>query len=163
MTFNIGLLIPRLVFMIVATLTVVMMIKTFLAVNISVSEAEANILMTRLVYSPYCLSYVNPDTGRAMPGLVDINKLNKDRLERCVNYGENNDYVAAKITIDYMDGGQSEERIINEMGYKVWDPIAGREGPGGANYFVNSYYVLVIDRGKMRQAVLGIEVLNTNY
>ncbi|MFH1399600.1 MAG: hypothetical protein ABIG95_05820 [Candidatus Woesearchaeota archaeon] len=163
MTFNVGLLIPRLIFMIIATLTVVMIVKTFLIVNINVSEAEAKVMMGRLIYSPYCISYVHPETGRSYPGMIDLTKFSTDRIENCIHYGESNDYLAAKLTLYFKDNGETESRFLNERGYAVWKPLADMNGPGSSNYYSDIFYVLVDDKGKIRRAVLSIEVLSPQY
>ena len=163
LTFNIGMLIPRLVLMVFATLSFVMLIRYFLILNIDVSEAQSQILINRFVYSPNCFSYTNPEFNRAYPGVVDLQRFDQKVLAECVYYGERNDYAAAKLVLRFFDTDEEVTLFYNQEGYDVWLPRVNMKGPGGAELFGDEKYVLVKDGENFRRAILDVEVLIPNY
>ena len=159
LAFNIVYWIPRMILIIIIATTVVSMIRSFLFFTIDVSETEGYVLTNRIVFSPDCLAYIDL-TGRVHLGYVDINKFNKDSIEACLYFGEQNDYAAARLTLNYMDGS-SVEVMYNPIGFDILAPRAGVDGPGSADYFASTYYVHVIGDEK-QPAVLSIELVTPN-
>jgi len=43
-------------------------------------DLEYKIILNRMIYSPTALAYVEPDTGRAYPGIIDMSKFNEEHL-----------------------------------------------------------------------------------
>lgn len=157
MALTAGAYIRRLIYLIFVVLTIVWVAKYFIFVNVDVSEAEANILINRFVYSPHCIAYTNNDIFRAYPGVVDLQRFNQDVLDRCVYYGNQNDYAAAKLVLHMLDTGEDIQVLYNDFGYRVWLPLVGISN--GPELFKDSKYMLVMDNGNLRRAVLDTEVI----
>ena len=162
MAFNIGNLIPRLLFLIFVTLSIVMVIRHFVILNIDVNEAEAMILMNRIIYSP-CVSYYSSNIERGFPGIIDYAKFNSNTLDNCVFYGEDNDFAAANLTLIDIDGNDMGSIYYNKKGYEIWLPRTDMDGPGGARSYFDTRYVIVDRGGNRVAAVLLMEVLIPNY
>ena len=96
--------IPRLVFLIAVTIAVIFFIRAHTSRTLDVYDTEANILVTRLVYSPYCLAYKDI---RAYPGIIDINKFTNERAKNCINYEK--DYQIFKVTLEDLNGEKISE------------------------------------------------------
>lgn len=162
LAFNVGNLIPRLLFLIFVTMSIVMMIRHFVILNIDVSETEAMVLMNRIMYSP-CITYYDSGIGRGFPGIIDLGKFNSNTLDNCISYGDDNDYASANITLIDLDGRNLGTRYYNKFGYEVWKPRADMVGPGGAKSYFDTRYVLVDTGGDRVAAVLFMEVIIPNY
>ena len=46
-------------------------------------ELRAELISLRFVNTPECFTYQDPITGRAFPGVIDVNKFTQERLDRC--------------------------------------------------------------------------------
>src|SRR3989344_1420644 len=46
-------------------------------------ELRAELIGLRFVNTPECFTYQDPITGRAFPGVIDVNKFTQERLHRC--------------------------------------------------------------------------------
>jgi len=60
--------------------------------KVNVIDMESDLLMKRVFYSPHCFVY--SDKSRSYPGVIDIDKLNDERLSNCL--GENY-FVRVKV------------------------------------------------------------------
>lgn len=163
MTFNIGAMIPRMIFIIGAVLATVMLIKHFLLVNIDVAEAEGQILINRFIYSPDCVSFRDKDLGSTHAGIIDLERFNSEVLDECIFYGDENNYASAKLTLYLLDTGEDITAYYNQKGYEIWVPLLDMEGSGGSKSFQDFKYVFVRTNDELRRAILGIEVVTPNY
>ena len=66
--------VPRILFLVVVMFTVMILIRSYVATTIDTSELEANIFISRILYSPNSISYFDSDIGRTYQGVIDINK-----------------------------------------------------------------------------------------
>lgn len=162
MAFNVGQMIIRIIALTFITLVVVMFIRHFILVDLEVKDVEANVLVNRLIFSPNCIAYENLDFGRVYPGIVDITRFNSAVLEECVYYGERNDFIAANLTLSYLDAAETQYTYLNKEGYILLQPRTNFKGEGGANYYAFERYVLVQDEENQRGAILTIEVVLPN-
>lgn len=59
-------------------------ISTYLTISASTPPGmQHDIFMQRFMNSPYCFVYVDKDTGRAYPGVLDWEKFNRQNLNNC--------------------------------------------------------------------------------
>ena len=98
--------IPRIIFLIAILFAVVLLVKVFIITTVDISQIEANILISRLLYSKDGLSFYDESVNRLYPGIVDINKFkqlstaNPNALDNiAINYGLDNPIIAAKIIL----------------------------------------------------------------
>ena len=161
-TYNTVMLVTRLLFIIMVTLSVVMVIRSFLIVNIDTSAVEARVLTNRFLYSPTCLQYFNSNIYRGYGGTIDMGRFSSFTLDSCASYTENN-FASAKLTLKFLDDGSTSEATYNLVGYEAWLPRVDIDGPGGSKYYVDKRLVLVKDIGGTRAAILHTEVVIPNY
>jgi hypothetical protein len=161
-TSGIGNIIVRTTFMIFVALSIIFITRHFLVSTLDLRNVEEIIIMNRLYYSPSCISYTDPYTQRSIPGEIDLSHFNEVRLDSCLNYSSQNDYLAAKLSLYYLDSSEKKEALYNKVGYDLLKPRVGIGGPGGAKSTSDWRQVNIIDSGKKRQAILSMEILTPN-
>ena len=62
-----------------------MVVTKYKAVLIESGSLKSDLLVERLVYSPYCLTYHDSQIDRTYINVVDWDKLTQERLDRCFN------------------------------------------------------------------------------
>ncbi len=126
------LYIPRLIFFIFVALTIVLLVRSYVSYSIDVKGVEMEVQANRLVYSPTCLAYHDEALDRTFPGTVDERKLVASQLDKCMRYGEWNDYLTMGITLRQLDNPQIviANAVYNSQGYSAWEPRLGKAGPG---------------------------------
>jgi len=164
---DIILTIPRMIFTVVAVLTVIFLVRMFVVQQIDIQETHSKLFVNRIIYSPNAISYVDPNTQRSYPGIIDYDIIKdtgrfRDRLENAIHMDKNL-LLAAKITIT-IDKAEDETKSIffNELWYQRWEPIAmmdGIEGPGGVDRYKYSNYMLVKEGPEYHPARMDVEVL----
>jgi len=162
MTVNEGMLIIRLLFMIFVAMSVVVLVTKFVALSAEVGPAERGIMANRLVLSPACLAYTDNITHRPYPGMIDLSRFNSSVLDSCAYFGQTNDYAAANLTLLFIGPGTKRNVVYNELGYALLSPKSGIARPGGATLYKDTRYVLVMNEGEPRRALLTIELLTPN-
>lgn len=159
-TFNIGNLIPRLLFLVFITISIMMVIRFFIVLNVDIGETEARILMNRFVFSSGCLAYRG--STRSYPGIVDLSKFNPSTLNGCASYGDENNFAAAKLYLNIIDDGRTFTATYNKDGYEIWMPRVDIPGSGGSRAFYDTKYVHVMDGEEVLRAALVFEVVIPN-
>jgi len=164
---DIILTIPRMIFTVIAVLTVIFLVRMFVVQQIDIQETQSKLFVNRLIYSPNTISFVDPNTQRSYPGIIDYAIIKdkgyfRDRIENAIHI-DNNLLIAAKITVT-IDKEEDEiiSIIFNDLWYKRWKPVAmmsGIEGPGGVDKFDYSKYMLVKEGSTFYPAILDVEVL----
>ena len=70
---------------IVITITVIFVVFVFASLGIEekveINELRSDLLMKRLYYSPDCFAF---EDERVYPGVIDLKKFNKERVDRCL-------------------------------------------------------------------------------
>jgi hypothetical protein len=162
MAVNEGMLILRLLFMVFVAMSIVVLVNKFVALNADVGPAERNILANRFLISPSCLAYTDKIIDRPYPGIIDLSRFNSTVLDSCIYFGKINNYAAANLTLQFIGPGTKMSAVYNELGYAVFRPKAGIEGAGGSTLFTDTRYVLVMDKGELKKALITIELLTPN-
>ena len=113
--------IPKFVYLVIAFLSVLFLLRLLVISNIETSEAESRLLIGRIMYSPNLISYLDTDIKRSYPSLIDFDKFRK--LENVdlnsmdtntITYGEDNNVVAAKLTLKNIDLGNEDIIYYNK-------------------------------------------------
>ena len=161
--------IPKFIFLIIAFLSVIFLLRMLIVNNIDASEAEARILANRIFYSPNVISYSDADTGRAYPGIVDFEKYkklqNSDVNEidaKTITYGQGNQLIAAKLTLQNIETNTQDTIFYNKENYEFWEPrilstVVG--GSGSVNSIIEQRYVLIKNGDKMEKGKLKMQVI----
>ena len=161
--------IPKFLYLAVAFLSVIFLLKLLIITNVDTSEAEAKLLTNRIYYSPNLISLLDLEIGRAYPGIIDLEKyrqlqnsdINKLDAET-ITYGQENRLIAAKLSLINMDINTEEIVFYNKENYEFWEPrllstVTG--GSGSAKSFVEQRYVLIktgdtFQKGKLKMQVI---------
>jgi len=173
MSFNMMNMIPRLIFLVIVLLTVVILVSIFDNMGQEIYYKEADLFTLELFYSPHGISYFNPDLNRVTPGIIDeqelILNITEKRLKDSFYYGDPNEHLAAKIQVIkqipflpdipiktiYYNQGQG-----TSYGYEFWEPLSFREGKGSPYYFARTMPIQIrTTSNTFQDGLLVIEVL----
>jgi len=163
------LTIPRLIFTVVVVLTIVFLVRMFIVQEVDISDTQSKVFVKSLLYSPYAITYVDPETGRSYPGVIDLSLVKddglRDRIENSFRISTNR-LLAANITFFVENRTQFNKRSVlyNEPMYKRWKPLSKLDvdGEGGVDTYSESYYVLfrAID-GRVIPGLMKVEVISS--
>ena len=162
------LFIPKSVYLAIAFLSVVFLLRLLIITNIDTSQTEAKVLTYRIYYSPNILTYIDSDTGRAYPGMIDLQKF--QRLEtsandmdiRTMTYGAENRLIAAKLILKNLETNSEDIVFYNKDKYEYWEPrvlstVEG--GSGSVKSFTEQKYALIKNADKTQKGILKINVI----
>src|SRR3989338_9900914 len=133
--------IPKFIYLVIAFLCVVFLIRFIVITNIDASEAEARILSNRIFFSPNIISYIDSETGRTFPGVIDFDKYSKmqniginEMDTKTITYGQENRLIAAKLALLDMETNSESTIFYNKNNYNFWEPriLSTVEGGSGS-------------------------------
>ncbi|HLC61469.1 MAG TPA: hypothetical protein VJI52_00445 [Candidatus Nanoarchaeia archaeon] len=167
-TFEVIMWIPRILFLVVLMFAIMLLIRSFVNTTIDSSELQANVFANRVLYSTNAISYVDPDTQRVYPGIVDLDKLKSaisdKSLEKSISYGKKNLEIGAKFSVNDMKENKIDF-FYNEDFFREQEKIAGSgftEGPGGAKLYVKNYNIIVQKGSVLTNGVLTMSIVIPN-
>lgn len=136
----------------------------FLREALDIRDAEARLVLNRILYSPTGISYYDKDLGRNYPGTVDLQKLDSAYLDKALKMEENqNKMISARINVKSTAGEVSKTAMFNELWYERWLPLAGKKGSGGTSWASEFRYVSIYDGDEFKgPGVVEISVLMPN-
>jgi len=150
------------IFLVFVLLVIVIFTAGFIKKEMDIRDAEARIFVNRILYSPNGISHFDEDLGKSCPGTVDLRKINSSFVDSAA-YIEDNQILAAKITVETVEGYIMGEAIYNEAWYYRWEPLAGKRGSGASSEIIERRYVIVYDGDELRgHGMLKIRVLVPN-
>jgi hypothetical protein len=159
-SFNVAMWIPRIIFLTIVILSVVLLTIAYANKNIQTWQVESEIIAQRILFAPDGLAYHDPLSNRVYPGIIDVEKLNTTILEESIFYGKENKHIGAKITLINKGTNQTiAETIYNNI---VYQRIAERGflGRGGVDVKEKQfYYVLAKNKEKLTPATAKITVV----
>lgn len=148
-SFNMLVMMLRIVFLVIALLAIIVIISFGLEVNLETKSTEAYTLMGRLLYSPEGLSLNDPITGRVVSGVIDVNNLNNSRLDSGVYIKSNNRlcaraeiYIYTNSTPEFVGVAKFKEDLFNAYN-PMADSWAKIPGVGGVDKFDQTYPIIV--------------------
>ena len=143
----------RILFITIAFFVVWMFTVSQIQEKIEIGDIKDTIIINRALYSPTSFSYVDANTGRVYPGIIDINNFNNLQLNNSFDYSGNN--IAVKFEIKYSN--KTKTAYINQKWYERWAPLTKFKQ---YSQTTNFRYVLVKEKDKMEKAVLRIDVVS---
>lgn len=147
----------RYFFTLLIFLSIFLLLRNLLVVNLDIDDSVSAVMVNRFLYSNDCFSYYDEALERHFPGVIDPTRLTNNQADNCVYFGEQNDYVAAQITLIQQD---SEKQIYyNEEGYKLLEPRTDFSGSGSSKGFEESRYVLVREEERLVPGIFHIKLL----
>ncbi len=161
MTFDMLMHLPRIFFTLFVGAIIALLVLTLINVDTDIREKETYVIVDRLLYSEQGITYVDPDTGRVYPGIIDSKKFNEYTLEHIFT-NPNNIHFAMELTLSTYDLDRTI--IYNRRNYVIWEDVqeTGAEGIGGARLFEHRRPVIVFEDDKLVKAILKIAILMPN-
>jgi len=148
--------IPKIFFLVIVVLSVVFMVNGFIITEIDSREAEAYILINRILYSPNGIVYYNSQLERAYPGMIDLSRFDKIVLEDSL-YSSHNDWIGAKLNLMKLDKTNIKTIKYNE---EVYDSLYLQSGiKGGPIEKTSQKYVLIKNEEEIISGILDISVV----
>lgn len=153
--YNMIIMIMRIVFLVIALLSIVIIISIAVNVNLETKESESVLLIARLMYSPEGLSQVDPITGRVVTGVIAVDQMNATRLDNGI-YIKTNNRIAARAELYEYTLTEGDDPIANFVKvvkfngdvFDSYDPLAegflGTSGIGGVYKYETKYPVIVL-------------------
>lgn len=161
--------IPKFVYLAIALLTVIFLIRLLIVTHIDTSEAEARIFANRIFYSPNVISYFDSDIGRSYPGIIDFSKFKKlqesdlnEMDTKTITYGGKNGIMAAKLTLKDIETNLEEVVFYNKENYDFWEPRALNTvigGSGSVKSIEEQRYVLVKNNAGIKKGSLKLNII----
>ena len=166
MSFNFIAMIPRLIFLVIVLLAVVILVRLFVVERFSFDPLIADVFSHSLLYSPGGVSYHDPLTGRVYPGTIHADQFSDLDLNSSLNLG-NNRLIAAEIRLKTFAYNDKPEVVgfptvyYNKEWYDNWQPLAKWNIPGlsGADYYIKVLPVVVHTSHGIRRGELMIKMI----
>ena len=161
--------IPKFIYLVIAFLSVVFLLRLLIVINIDSAEANARILNNRLLYSPNAISYLDLDINRGYPGIIDIGKYrNLENIpineidSKIITYGGENKLMASKLVLKDIETSKEETIFYNKENYEFWEPrilstVEG--GSGSVKSFEEQRYVVIKDNDNLKKGILRINTI----
>lgn len=134
--------VPKLLLLVAVILVLLFLVRMYVVTNIDTKDAEAAVLINRILYSPNGIAYYDEELERAYPGIIDLDKFNDSVLERAITLPENR-IIAAKLILSDLNKENPKEIFFNKKWYDNLAPRQHLSGPGGATITTKESYVLV--------------------
>ena len=121
-----------------------------------------------MIYSPNSISYLDSDTNRNYPGVIDYGKFIKLKSSpnyldaKTIDYGQYTNLIAAKLTLKNIASNKEDTVFYNRENYEFWEPrilptVTG--GSGSVKSFTEQKYLLIKDNGKLSSGILKMQVI----
>lgn len=163
-SYNVLIKILDLVFLVVVVFTLMFMVNSLYVASIDTSQTEADLFISRVLYSADSISYKDPLTLRTYPGIVDISRFRGDVLSNSVKFDKN--FIYARLTLTDRSGAimpASQAIYFDKKGFDVYYPIAQMKVIGAASAMIieSDRYVLIRNpaSGALAPAILKFEVV----
>jgi hypothetical protein len=160
-SFNMIIWIPRIIFLVVVIMSIMLIVNLFIKTEIDTAQIEADLLLYQLVYSPHGISYHDPFSNRIYPGEIDITTSSPPYFQKILNISfYTKRKIAAKIEIQNLDTNQKTESFFDPWGrFSKWIVLEGIKGIGGVDVFRKETYVLLRDQNKVDKGLLKMTIV----
>ena len=157
-----GLLVIWAIFLVYELLIVITFSSGYVRREIDVRDAEARIFANRMLYSFNGVAYIDNDLGKVYPGTVDLEKLDTTYLDN-VFWMDDNQVMAAKITVTNLETGAKKEAVYNNKWYYRWFPLIAKRGTSASSEINETRYVAIYNGNNYQgQGMLEIQLLVPN-
>ncbi len=153
--------IPRIIFLVVVSVSIILFISLFIKTEIDTSQTEADLLAYQLIYSAHGISYHDPFSNRIYPGEIDMTISSPPNFQKMLNISfYTKRKIAAKIEIQNLDTNQKTEAMFDPGGkFREWIVKEGIKGIGGVDVFRKEMYVLLRDQNKVDKGLLKMTIV----
>jgi hypothetical protein len=159
----------RFVMMCFVAIALVVLVKSYIVVEINVQETHANLFMHNVLYAPEGLSHYDADLERVYPGIIPVSSFDTgsdlgNLLDSRMDYGEEA-IIGAELTLFTVEGENLGKVYYNEEWYERWIVVAktlwGGKG-SSTEFFHNKTILLLYDDGKKEPGVLQFSIVLPN-
>lgn len=149
------------VFLGVALFTMWTLVNLYESYTINTSILESEEFFNNLIYSSNSISYFDPETGRPVPGVVDLANFNENRVDAAYSFGEKSSMMAALVQLHELKPPIAAAPFVfyNKELYDRLSPLVNIPGAGGADEFDKSMYVLYFNGTGFVPGVLKVSML----
>ena len=147
----------RLVFLGFAIMFCSLLISMYIHVSYASEQAEREILLQRILFSPNGISYYNPLTGAVEAGTIYLKTFDNNVLDKPIHYDRN--YLAARMDLNDFETGKPYVAYYNKNFYQEKIVLKGLKGRGGVDTLERNFYVLIKDGDEIHQGNLTFEVV----
>ncbi|MFH1506290.1 MAG: hypothetical protein ABIE94_04885 [archaeon] len=153
--------IMRFIILAIVVFVIIMLFRMLIVNDMRVLELKREVLYSRIIYSPNALTYVDRETGRAYPGIIDLDKFTTTNMHSSMDYSYDQ-YISAKISLLDTNGDAVKSPIyFNKVWYDRWLPLSNWRflGLGSTDRMDYKLPVTYEDKGEFKQAVLHIDII----
>ncbi|OGX07223.1 MAG: hypothetical protein A2Z88_01195 [Omnitrophica WOR_2 bacterium GWA2_47_8] len=166
-------MIPRVFFLVVVLLSIVLVVKSFIVTAIDIRKLEADIFTERLLYSKSGIVFYDESLDRSYPGVVDkqkfqsLSKINPNLLDSVFAVkGSENQVLAAKLTLIEKEDPSKGTSVAyyNKDHYDRWEPRTLSTVTGGSaqvGYFMREIPVIIQDGNTINKGKLRLDILTS--
>ena len=105
------------IFLIIVMLMVVYLVRNYVKVKFDTKEIEAELVLNELILTNNGIIYKDNTISRYYPGIIDLNDFNQDTIDQIISYGPKNSFLAANISLTYLNNTIIKSIIYNEEWY----------------------------------------------
>lgn len=160
--------IPKFIYITIAFLSVLFLVRMLVYNNIDTSSTEAKVLANRIFYSPNIISYFDAEIDRVYPGIIDLEKYTNLQVSpnemdiKTLTYGSDNGIIAAKVTLKNIETNSEYDIFYNKENYDFWEPrilstVTG--GSGSVKSVIEQRYVLIKVGNQLQKGILKMQVI----
>jgi hypothetical protein len=159
-SYSIVTAIPRIIFLAVALLSVVFLVRGYVVQNLNVQEVQAEVFINRILYSPTGILYFDESLKTAIPMLIYPEKLTNDTLDSMMLYRDDT-FIAAKVELYDANKNLIKQAFYNGKTYFRWLPIArtGVKGTGRVNRITRLVNTNYFENGEVKPGIMNFVVL----
>jgi hypothetical protein len=147
-------------FMLFAAIGIAFFTYIHLDINVDSFEAESEIFIHNILYSPNGISYYDGISGRLYPGTIDLSKLTNSTtalLQKSADFGADR-HIGAKIIAYSSEGAPLTYAVYNPLTYQRIEE-RGISGIGGVDVKEKQIYVLIKDGNSFYPGKISMSVL----
>lgn len=108
----------RIFFLVFAVGMFIWIIVFFVVNNLDVSSLHKEVVFNKIYYSPNIINYVDENTGRAYPGVIDIKKFTTSNVGKSLNFTQGRVMVVKLELTDSVNNKQFGPIYNNQYYYK---------------------------------------------
>jgi len=119
LTFEVMMYIPRLIFLAIMVMIIIVMVEGFKNDQVDTSQVEIEVMTQRLLFSPNAISYCDE---RCYPGIIDINLFeNQEAFNKRMSKAFNSSDSRVAFRLKIQDGNILVRDVTyNQDAYNTW-------------------------------------------
>src|SRR3989338_539518 len=156
--------VPRLVVMSIAVVIVVMLVRYYTSRDIQGTDTATAAYLYRIYYDGNIITYVDPETKRAYPGVIDLQKFTDNRLDTVFSGKRRNgeSKIASKIILYDKPGNEIKTIYHDKKTYDQYAWTKGVEGGQGAAQREEQFLITIKDGSSEQLGRLHIIIVRPN-